>query len=288
MSARYKALYFLALTFALSWAVAIGGWVAGLHEQGLAVPVLAAMMTGPAIAAVVFALAFEPKGERLKALGLSWTPNIWWLIAWLGVLLLALLSVIFTVVLTGREFVDVGAAAREIVVAQGREATARTPAWATSTPFIIVMADLVGAAINSVILTFTEELGWRGYLHHLWRPFGFWRASLATGAVWGVWHTPAILLFGLNYPENREIGVLIFIVFCMLISPLMTLVRDRGGSVIAAGIAHGTLNAMGGLTVAFISNPAFPWAGIVGIGGFLALALAVGALAFTQRRPPAV
>lgn len=284
MTTRYKALYYLALTFALSWSVVIGGWSAGLHLQGLAVPVLAVMMAGPAIAALIFAFAFEPKGTRLKALGLHWTPNIWWLVAWLGVLVIALLSVLFTVFLSGRELVDVGAAARQVVVAQGAEAAARTPAWATSTPVIIVIAAVIGAAINTIILTFTEELGWRGYLHHLWRPFGFWRASLATGAVWGVWHAPAILLFGLNYPENREIGVAIFVVFCILLSPLMTLVRDRGGSVVAAGIAHGTINAMGGLTAAFVSNPAFPWVGIVGIGGFIALALAVGVLIWMQRR----
>jgi membrane protease YdiL (CAAX protease family) len=134
----------------------------------------------------------------------------------------------------------------------------------------------INALISTVLLTFTEELGWRGYLHGLWRQAGFWKTSLAIGVVWGVWHAPAIYLFGLNYPDDRALGIGLFVAFCMLLSPMLTLVRDRGRSVWAAGLFHGTFNAVGPLTLGMISNPTFPWNGIVGIGGFVALALGVG------------
>jgi membrane protease YdiL (CAAX protease family) len=136
------------------------------------------------------------------------------------------------------------------------------------------------------ILTLTEELGWRGYLHYLWRPAGFWRASLATGAIWGFWHAPIIYLFGLNYPTERPLGIGLFVIYCMLLAPIMTLVRDRAGTVWAAGLAHGTINAVAGLTIVSLSNPAFPWNGMVGIGGFIALALAVAAIALLARPKP--
>ena len=139
---------------------------------------------------------------------------------------------------------------------------------------------------NGVVLTFSEELGWRGYLHNLWRGAGFWRASLGTGAIWGLWHAPAILLFGLNYPDDRGVGIGLFVAFCMLMSPILTFIRDRGASVWAAGIFHGTFNALGGLTLLTLSNPTFPWNGVVGIGGFAALAVGVAIVALLRPSTP--
>ena len=58
----------------------------------------------------------------------------------------------------------------------------------------------------------------------------------ATGVVWGVWHAPAIFFYGHNYPDDRVLGLGLFVLFCMLLAPIITLVRERGGSVWAAGI----------------------------------------------------
>lgn len=286
MSARNKSIAFLALSFLISWGVVFGFWGAGVREATMVGLVLVAMMAGPGVAALICTFAFEPKGKRLAALGLHWTPNLWWLIAWAGVIVIATLSVVLTMLLSGQHFVPIGEAARAAAIAQGQDIS-QIPAFALSTEFIFFMALVLAAAMNAVILTFTEELGWRGYLHHLWRPAGFWRASLNTGAIWGAWHAPAILLYGLNYPDNADIGVFLFVFFCVLLAPIMTFFRDRGRSVIAAGVAHGTFNAVGGLTIGSLSAPTFPWNGIVGIGGFLALALAVGAIVWLQRREPA-
>ena len=93
-----------------------------------------------------------------------------------------------------------------------------------------------------------------------------------------LWHAPMIYLFGHNYPDDRLLGVGLFTLFCALLSPIMTLVRDRGQSTWAAGIFHGTFNALGGLTVLMVGGAPFPWNGVVGIGGYLALALGVVAV----------
>lgn len=278
-----KSIAFLALTFTFSWGVAIGGWALGFHNNpGAAIFTLAATMFGPALAALVCAFVFE-KNRRVEALGLRFKPNLWWLIAWLIPLALAAASVALTVLLSDREFADIGAQAIETVRAQSPQAADELRNVPHLGLVLVAASVFLGPLFNALLLTFSEELGWRGYLHHLWRPAGFWRASLATGAIWGVWHAPAILLFGHNYPDNREIGAVIFVLFCMLLAPIMTLVRDRGGSVWAAGILHGTINAVAGLTILAIDNPAFPWTGIVGIGGYVALAIGITVIALIQR-----
>jgi uncharacterized protein len=273
-----RAAAFLGGTYAFSWGVVTAGWALGAHEQPVgAFVTLFAMMAGPALAAIGCALAFEPRGARLDALGLRLRPSAWWLGAWAIGLALAALSVGFTVALTDRTLVDPAEGVRAAL------AQAPVPGEALEIPglglLVVLQAAVIGPLINAVALTLTEELGWRGYLHHLWRPAGFWRASLATGAVWGAWHAPAILLFGHNYPEHREVGTALFVVFCVLLSPALTLVRDRGGSTVAAGVLHGTINAVAGLTLIILSDPSFPWNGLIGIGGYLALGLGVVAVA---------
>ena len=284
MSTTNKSMIFLALTFALSWGTAIGGWALGAAEQPIsAVATLTLTMTGPAIAAATCAFAFE-KGRRAEALGLRFKPNWWWLFAYLIALALGALAVAATLLLSDRTLGDLGANTLRAAEHAGQDVSAMGDIPNLSA-LIMLQALVIGAVINSIVLTFTEELGWRGYLHGLWRRFGFWRASLATGFIWGLWHTPAIYLFGHNYPNDRVLGVGLFIVFCMLLSPIMTLVRDRGQSVFAAGILHGTINAIGGITMLALSSQDFPWNGLVGIGGFVALAIGVALVALAQRQP---
>lgn len=283
-----KSITFLVISFAVSWATVIGGWAMGWHQQAsVAGYVLAASMFGPSIAAFICAMAFE-KGRRAEALGLRFKPNVWWLAAYLAPILICVASVALSLAFGGSTFVDLGAGVIAMVeqVAPEKVESLR-PMAPYLGPIVLAQALILGALLNSVILTFSEELGWRGYLHNLWRGAGFWRASLGTGFVWGVWHAPAIFLFGLNYPDNRGVGIGLFVVFCMLLAPILTFIRDRAASVWAAGIFHGTFNALGALTLLTLSNPVFPWNGIVGIGGFVALATGVAIIAFLRPNTPA-
>lgn len=279
MSATKKSIAYLVLAFGISWGIGIGAYYSGLKDTIGLVGTLAATMVGPAIAALICAFAFE-KGNRVQALGLGGRWSLWWFAAWIIPILLVAGAVAFTLLLGDRTYTDIGQA---VLAASG--STQEIPPEAemfVSTPFIVGVAISFAALINWPILTFTEELGWRGYLHHLWRPAGFWRASLATGFVWALWHIPAIALYGLNYPGQPVLGIGLFVVWCMLLSPIMTHIRDRTNSVWSAGLFHGTLNAIGALSLAAISDPAFPWNGIVGIGGFVALAIGVAIIALVR------
>ncbi|MBY0564305.1 MAG: CPBP family intramembrane metalloprotease [Hyphomonadaceae bacterium] len=275
MSTTGKAIIFLALAFALTWAIVGGGWIMGWHNvQQSAVYTLAASMFGPSIAAVTCALVFE-KGRRREALGLFFKPNLWWLWAWIIALVIAFGASLVTVAAGQAQFVDIAsnylAQARAAVPEQGAaiDQAAQIPGL---TWIIVAQAALLGALINTPVLLLSEELGWRGYLYDLWRRFGFLKYTLATGVIWGLWHAPAIYLFGLNYPDHRLIGIPLFVLYCALLSFPFTLVRDRGSkSLVPAAILHGTLNAVGGVAALGLSQAVFPWSGVVGVGGFVVL-----------------
>lgn len=232
----------------------------------------------PAFAALVCSIAFE-KGQRLKALGLSFRPNWWWVWAALIPVGLAGLTVLITTPFAPYEAVGVEDMARRLGgVLHQRYSDARRYVLQTAA----VMGPLAVVAF-AIFFTLSEELGWRGYLYHLWRRFGFWRYSLAVGVIWGVWHWPLIYLFGLDYPDHRELGLFIFPVFTALFSVLMTLARDRGGSVWAAGIMHGALNAMSLVTTITFLAPQFPWTWS-GLSGVAAMAIGALLVALLQRR----
>ncbi|MCA8886734.1 MAG: hypothetical protein KDA35_08915, partial [Hyphomonadaceae bacterium] len=163
MSTANKSIVFLALAFAISWGIVIGAHFAGLSDNPMfATPILAAMMTGPAISALICTFAFEKAGERVRALGLHFKPNVWWVLAWLIPILIGGASVAATILLSDHHYVDIGSGVRAAAEAQGKDLSL-APAFATSTWFIVSMALVFGALINMPILTFTEELGWRGY-----------------------------------------------------------------------------------------------------------------------------
>jgi membrane protease YdiL (CAAX protease family) len=104
--------------------------------------------------------------------------------------------------------------------------------------------------------------------------------------VWGLWHAPLIAQ-GHNYPEHPWIGVGLMVVFCTLWAPILGWLRSRSGSVIAAAIAHGAINASAGLPLLVIAGGGDLTVGLTGLAG-LAVALGVNLLllATGQGREP--
>ena len=64
------------------------------------------------------------------------------------------------------------------------------------------------------------------------------------------------------------------IAFCMLFTPVMVFIREKSGSVIMAAIAHGTLNALAGISIMYLAGYKELIGGITGIAGFIVLAVA--------------
>jgi membrane protease YdiL (CAAX protease family) len=72
-------------------------------------------------------------------------------------------------------------------------------------PVFSVLQGLVAGLTINVIAALGEELGWRGLLLRELSPLGFWRVSLLTGFVWGLWHAPLIVQ-GHNFPDAPYVG----------------------------------------------------------------------------------
>lgn len=150
------------------------------------------------------------------------------------------------------------------------------PSGALGVAATLGIAVALGSTVNAV-LAFGEEFGWRGYL--LWElaPLGFWRASLVTGALWGVWHAPVIVA-GYNYPSFPVVGVGAMVVACVAFSPVYTYLTVRAESVLAATLLHGVFNGSAGLVVAYaVTDDAVLRelvASPVGLAGVLAFGLA--------------
>jgi membrane protease YdiL (CAAX protease family) len=127
-----------------------------------------------------------------------------------------------------------------------------------------------GITVNAVA-AFGEELGRRGFLQKQLAPMGFWTSSLFIGLIWGIWHAPLVLR-GHNYPQHPVAGVFMMTVFCMLLGPIFSYIRIRSKSVIAAAIAHGSLNATAALPLVTLKGGTDLTVGVTGLAGFIVLA----------------
>ena len=224
-------------------------------------------MFTPAIAAVVVC---RHAGISLSTVGLRIGRKRWLAIA--AVIWLPLAGVIFVLSL-GVPGVGFDSS---VDVAAELGLPGSGPGWSIAAVGLMVA---IGATVNA-IFAFGEEFGWRGYL--LWElsPLGFWKASLVIGTVWGLWHAPLIVA-GLNYPSFPYVGVLMFTVVCIAISPLFTYLVLRGESVLPAAVFHGVFNAAGLVLVTTESTVlrelVVGEGGVVGVFvfGLVALAIAV-------------
>lgn len=248
--ATKKLLVFLGLCFGVSWAATLlGAAFMRLHRVEAAQVALLFMMAGPGLAGIVCAWVFE-RGRVKTALGLRLRPNAGWLVAF-G---------------TGVGFSAIAFAAN--IVAGG--ATAGTPPDPSE---FALNALLINSLIEAALVTCAEEFGWRGYLYDLWRGFGFWRYSFATGLLWGIWHVPGIVLFDINYSGHSWLGAEYFVFLMILFAPLLTLARDWGQSVIAAGILHGVANATESAGLSIVKSASPLWQGDAGLGGLIAVSI---------------
>lgn len=246
---------FAVASVALSWLVALPLWLRG---QGLTDPLLAptaaGMMFTPALATVAALLVQRRTQGRRGARAVLRELGMWPLrpagrtvgmtaamivaaplLIFLGIAVLALTGLI---TLDLVEFSGFAAAIRESVPAS----TPLPPAGFLVTMQLVLIP--VGALIN-IPFAFGEELGWRGWLVPALRPLGVWPALVISGAFWGFWHAPLILL-GYNFAEPNPLGVLLMMVACVFFGILLGWTRLRTGSVWPAVLAHGAFNAAAG------------------------------------------
>jgi membrane protease YdiL (CAAX protease family) len=251
---------YLALSFGLSWLVALPLWLGdGLASPWLTVVALV-MMTTPAIAAFVVVQFVE---RRRVARGLSLTPVRPWgrFFGWLAlafVVPVALVAAALPVAAAlGLYETDLSTFSGFREILDGQMA-ALGLADGPQVPIGILLAgQVVNVVIGSVINTVPalgEEIGWRGWLlPRLIERYGAGVAVVASGVIWGLWHAPLVLL-GYNYPDASPLVALATMVgFCTVAGAVLAWLRIRSGNVWAPALAHGAINAAAGLHVLFIA-----------------------------------
>ncbi len=94
-----------------------------------------------------------------------------------------------------------------------------------------------------LFLTTGEELGWRGFLHTVLAPLGFWRTAIFTAALWVIWHAPLLVtsahLGDIPWRDAVATSANLF-----LVSFVISALRARTGSVWPAAFAHAMLNTV--------------------------------------------
>ncbi|MET0955091.1 MAG: CPBP family intramembrane glutamic endopeptidase [Cryobacterium sp.] len=293
---------FVVLACGLAWLVSLPLW----FDRGLANPLAALLlpviMFTPGVAAlfVVFVVQRprpQPIAEYLGLWPLRPLGRIIWmtvfgiigsaLLVIVGVFLAAALGLVQLDLVTFSGFAQVLQAASPI----------ESPVPVGVIVLLQVLTIPIGALFNG-IFALGEELGWRGWLLPSLRPLGTWPALLISGAVWGFWHSPLILL-GYNFGQANLLGVAMMIGGCVFYGVLIGWLRLRTASIWPAVFAHGAFNAAAGflLLVVAANSTADPVAtGPLGWVGWIVMAVVIGVLVLTgqfriqpalQRRSPA-
>ena len=278
-------LAFVVLSCGLAWLIAMPLWLG----DGLAEPstwfLLPVMMLTPAVAAlaVTFAMKVPRPGARLRFLGL-WplrpARRVVWLmvIGWLVPPVLVALGILVAAALG---FVDLDPTFSGFAAEIAKALPAGSPMPPVELVVISQIAMIPAAALFNSLLAFGEELGWRGWLVPALRPLGTWPALLLSGAIWGLWHSPLILL-GYNFGRTDITGVLLMIGGCVAWGVLLGWLRLRSASVWPAVLAHGSLNASAGLILLVAATqPDLALAGPLGIAGWIVAAATIAVLVLT-------
>jgi membrane protease YdiL (CAAX protease family) len=243
---------FIGITFALSWAIAILFFIFG-GKWGTPSSMIVAMviMFMPMVSTILVQKVIYKEPLR-KPLGISFKINRWWLAAWLFPPLFAFAAMGVSLLIPGVSY------------------SPKMAGFPIHLFWIGLAQGLVAGITVNAVIAFGEELGWQGFLLRELSQMKLWKASAIIGLVWGIWHAPVVLQ-GHNYPEHPVAGVFMMTLFCLFLAPIFSYIRLKSKSVIAAAIAHGSLNGTAGLAIIMVEGGNDLIIGVTGAAGFIVL-----------------
>jgi len=266
---------FIILNFGISWLIGILGILFGIKALSTSYFYLAVIyMFIPAISAIIVK-KFIYKEEIIKYFGLSFKINKWFFIAWIMPLLIAFGSLFIALLFSDINFSSnmVGFLSKyKEILSPNQFSQLQNQLLSSNIPVGILIsfqAILAGLTVNA-LAGLGEELGWRGFLQKELFSLGFWRSSFLIGFIWGIWHTPLILM-GHNYPNNPYLGIVLMTLLGIFLGPVFSFFRLKAKSVIAAAISHGTFNASLSLSTIFLKGGNELTIGMTGLSGLIVL-----------------
>ncbi len=299
-SPRRQVGVYLAITFTVSWCLAIGYWAfGGVWGTPASQAVATLFLMPPAFATLIIkgAILHEP---MLETLALKLSLNRWWLVAWLVAPTTFGLAILIGGLVPGQSLalsIDDYLAYRLPMVPEEQHETFIEEVRALGYHPVIrmVMQGMVAGITINAVRGLGEELGWRGLMYREVSG-GFYRKALVIGAVWGVWYAP-IVAQGYRYEGAEIAGVPMCIAWCLLAGALAMELRERSGSIFPAAILYGTFDAFAKLPPLTSGGDAIT-SGMYGLPGCVAMAflllalrwdadLSGGARAALERRSPA-
>ncbi|OHW63521.1 CAAX amino terminal protease self- immunity [Andreesenia angusta] len=267
---------YVVITLAASWILAGAYYFGVVFKTTASYTVMASVyMWIPGILAIIFT---KKRGRSLSEIGLKLKFNRWYAFAWLVFPVIIALGIFINVLFPGASF---SLYMEDFLSSYGpllkeSEEYAQMYELLQIQPIIPLLMTVASGMIAGITINLAfaigEEIGWRGYLYGELKHMGFWKMTFTTGAIWGIWHAPLVLQ-GHNYPEYPVLGVFLMTIWCILLSPVFSLVRIKSKSVLTAGIAHGTLNGLAGASIIYIEGGHPLLNGIIGLSGFIALVI---------------
>lgn len=278
LTTKNRLIIFIALTIVLAWIVFLLVPICGLtYGSGASAVILAVAMFMPALSNLLARLITK---EGFKSMYLR--PHFKghmrdYLLVYFGPTVLLLLSGAVYFLIFPDSFDPELTALKGMVTSGG--AHGLNASALLGVQFLIFVA--IGPIVN-IIPTMGEELGWRGYLLPKLRLFLSDRASLIiTGAIWGIWHLPVIVMghnYGTGYWGYPWLGILAMIVFCIMLGIIEGYITIKLQSAIPSAMIHSTVNAGAALPILFAKSGYNPLLGpaITGfIGGLPFMVLAI-------------
>lgn len=285
--------YVIACT--LAWIIILPLW---FTDEGIThpafVPLAAVMMLTPTVAAAIVGRVMYRKSwkELLGFLGMSIRQPYSKTLKWIGIALvigiaIPFLSSFLAAALGWFHFDFVHFSMAQQMLPEGEGTAPGDGAGPTSSVVVLVATSLalipLSALTNSLVAA-GEEIGWRGYLQPALQHYGTWPALIITGALWGFWHAPLILL-GYNFSRTNWVGIVVMTVGCAFLGILIGGTRIYSGNVWPAAIFHGSFNTAG-MTLPFLSDanilPDRVYSSPLGFAGWIVITIMIAVFLVVQ------
>ena len=253
---------YMAVTFGIAWCLQIAGAAAALNGLPAFYQILLALsMYSPLIGTVVAKKGI--KGEKSGiAWGFHWKRN-WksFLVAWFLPAVLTILGALLYFIIMPEKF-DLGCGSladlygsMNLLDADGTlQGVPLAAAAAVQGISAITYAPLVNtfAAVG-------EEAGWRGYMTPVLTEWlGRTPALIVSGVIWGIWHSPVIILAGYEYGTGYfgapVLGVLLMCLFTTGVGIILSFFYKKTDSIWVPALIHGALNGAAGLPLLFMNE----------------------------------
>lgn len=260
MARNRRVAFYIVAVIAAAW-LWFGSFRLGFHPPEWVA--LAVLMWIPGLISILFRLVFR---EGFGDVG--WRPGKakFWLWAYFGPLALAAITILVAL-LFGKATVAAGLADQTMLDAvffklswPMRDVSTAGLLWQRFFAVAVIMT------IPGFVFAFGEELGWRGYLLPRLIEARWPCPLVVSGAVWGVWHFPLIILTG--YAHGAVVlSLAMFTLLTVLFGVFIGWLRLASGSVFVAAMAHASFNGFvqSFFGASFEGNAAWFWIGDYGV-----------------------